>query len=53
MLLLRVVVANTVCNYDFEFAPGESGRDVFDKAKNQIIMKAGPLYLTFKATHKS
>ncbi|ROW11442.1 hypothetical protein VMCG_01185 [Cytospora schulzeri] len=53
MLLLRVVIAHTVWNYDFEFAPGENGHDIWDKSRNQIIMKAGPLFLTFKAVHDS
>lgn len=51
MLVLRVVIANTVWNYDLEFAPGETGCDVLDKARNQIIMKTGPLFLDFKAIH--
>lgn len=53
MLLLRVIVASTVWNYDFDFAPGENGHEVFDKSRNQIIMKAGPLFLTFKAIQMS
>lgn len=53
MLLLRVVIAHTVWNYDFEFAPGEDGHGILDKSRNQIIMKAGPLFLTFKAVRNS
>ncbi|KAH8645775.1 cytochrome P450 [Xylariales sp. PMI_506] len=48
MMVLRQFVAYTVWHYEFDFAPGEDGTDIHAKAKFQLQVKAGPMYLTFK-----
>ena len=48
MMVLRLVLAYTVLYYRFEFAPGEDGTDIHSKARNNIILKAGPLKLVFE-----
>ncbi|KAK0710627.1 cytochrome P450 [Lasiosphaeris hirsuta] len=47
MMVLRLVLAYTVYHSRFEFAPGEDGTAIFTKAKNNLILKAGPLNLVF------
>lgn len=47
LCLVRQVLASTVWYYDFNFAPGETGNDIHEKAVNQMILKAGPLSCTF------
>jgi hypothetical protein len=48
LMLIRAVLANTVWHYDMEFAPGERGNDVHDLARNNLILKAGPLKCVFR-----
>ena len=48
MLVLRLVLAHTVLRYRFGFAPGEDGTAIHSKARNNIIIKAGPLQLVFE-----
>lgn len=45
--VILLVLANTVWHYDFTFAAGETGEDIHVKAKNQLILKAGPLWCNF------
>jgi hypothetical protein len=44
MTFLRLVLAYTIWHYDLGFAPGETGVDIYAKAVNQLILKAGPPY---------
>ncbi|TGJ83587.1 hypothetical protein E0Z10_g5158 [Xylaria hypoxylon] len=44
LTVVRLVLAYTVWNYDFEFGPGETGVEIHEKALNQLILKPGPLY---------
>jgi hypothetical protein len=46
--LIRLLLANTLWHYEFKFAPGEHGVDIHEKAVNQLILKAGPLYCVFE-----
>ncbi len=45
--LLRLTIAYTVWYYDVEFAPGEDPQRIITEARNQGIMKPGPLYCVF------
>lgn len=47
LMELRMYVAYTIWNYDFEFAPGEDGTAIVRELKDHIIMRAGPLHLKF------
>ncbi|KAK1757195.1 Tryprostatin B 6-hydroxylase [Echria macrotheca] len=47
MMVLRLVLAYTVHHYRFELAPGEDGTAIYREAKNNLILKAGPLKLVF------
>ncbi|KAK3356649.1 cytochrome P450 [Lasiosphaeria hispida] len=47
MMVLRLVLAYTVYDFRFEFARGEDGTAIHTKAKNNLILKAGPLNLVF------
>lgn len=49
LLVVRFVLAYTVWNYDFEFAPGEDGVAIHRDAVNQLIIKAGHLNCVFHA----
>lgn len=48
MMVLRLVLSYTVFHYEFEFAPGEDGADIYAKAKDNLVLTAGPLNLVFK-----
>lgn len=48
LIVLRLVLAYTVLNYDFEFAPGEDGTRIHRDAFNQLILKPGKLECVFK-----
>jgi cytochrome P450 family 628 len=45
---LRMFIAYSLWNYDFDFAPGEDGTGIERELKDHIIMRAGPLHLKFK-----
>lgn len=47
MMVLRLVLSYTVSNYRFEFAPGEDGSAIYTEAKDNLILKAGPLNMVF------
>ena len=47
LMLIRLLIANTLWSYDFEFAPGEDGNDIFRKARNQLVVKPGKLNVVF------
>lgn len=47
MVVLRLVLSYTVLNYRFEFAPGEDGSAIHREAKDNLILKAGPLNVVF------
>ncbi|GAB1318032.1 Cytochrome P450 E-class, group IV [Madurella fahalii] len=47
MMVLRLVLSYTVLRYRFEFAPGEDGTAIHKQAKDNLILKAGPLKLVF------
>ncbi|KAH8883039.1 cytochrome P450 [Thozetella sp. PMI_491] len=47
LCLIRHMLASTVWRYDFQFAPGETGKEIHEKARNQLILKAGPLHCVF------
>lgn len=48
LMELRMVLANTVWNYDFEFAPNEDGRTIETETLDLIILKAARLDLVFR-----
>lgn len=47
-MILRVVVANTIYNFDIEAAPGTDIETIVRQRKNLGILKAGPLQCVFK-----
>ncbi|KAH8799714.1 cytochrome P450 [Xylogone sp. PMI_703] len=48
LIVLRLVLAYTVLNYDFKFAPGEDGTRIHKDAFNNLILKAGKLECVFE-----
>jgi len=48
MMLMRLVVAYTLFEYDFDFAPGEDGTAIIRDTVNHSLIKPGKLYLCFK-----
>ncbi|KAK4447358.1 Tryprostatin B 6-hydroxylase [Podospora aff. communis PSN243] len=48
MMVLRLVLSYTVQNYRFQFAPGEDGTAIYKEARNNLILKAGPLKVVFE-----
>jgi cytochrome P450 len=48
LMELRMVLASTVWNYDFEFAPYEDGSAIENKTLDLIILKAAKLDLVFQ-----
>ncbi|KAK0641738.1 cytochrome P450 [Cercophora newfieldiana] len=47
MVVLRLVLSYTVYNYRFRFALGEDGLAIYGEAKDNLILKAGPLKVVF------
>lgn len=47
MTVLRITIAYTVWNFDFNFAPGEDGTSIHRDMIDQGILKAGPLQCVF------
>lgn len=47
MMVLRLVLGYTTLHYRFECAPGEDGTAIHKQAKDNLILKAGPLKLVF------
>lgn len=47
MMVLRLVLSYTVYGYRFRFAPGEDGSAIYSEAKDNLILKAGPLKVVF------
>ncbi|KAL2879326.1 hypothetical protein SGCOL_005454 [Colletotrichum sp. CLE4] len=45
--VLRLTIAYTLWNYDFEFAPGEDGKTFREEAKFQLIIKPAKLDCVF------
>jgi tryprostatin B 6-hydroxylase len=45
---LRYLLAYTVWNYEFAYAPGENGRRIEEESLDLVIMKAGKLDVVFK-----
>ncbi|KAK4187949.1 Tryprostatin B 6-hydroxylase [Podospora australis] len=48
MNVLRLVLSYTVFHYEFEFAPGEDGTAIYARARDNLVIRAGPLNLVFK-----
>ena len=48
LMELRMVLAETVWNYEFHFAPGETGSTIENESLDLGIYKAAPLNLVFK-----
>ncbi|KAH8902894.1 cytochrome P450 3A24 [Coniochaeta sp. PMI_546] len=48
MLLMRFIVAYTLTEYDFDFAPGEDGTAIIRDTVNVTMVKPGKLNLSFK-----
>ncbi|KAH8821374.1 cytochrome P450 [Xylogone sp. PMI_703] len=48
LMELRMVLAETIWNYDVCFAPGEDGRGIEEKSMDLVINKPAPLFLSFK-----
>lgn len=42
-----MVLSYTAQNYRFQFAPGEDGTAIYNEAKDNLILKAGPLNVIF------
>lgn len=49
---LRYLLAYTVWNYEFGYAPGESGRRMIEESVDLVILKAGKLDIVFKKREK-
>ncbi|KXX76972.1 Tryprostatin B 6-hydroxylase [Madurella mycetomatis] len=47
MMVLRLVLSYTALHYRFQYAPGEDGTAIHKQAKDNLILKAGPLKLVF------
>lgn len=47
LMELRMILAETVWNYDFEFAPGEDGSTIQNESIDMIILRAAPLFINF------
>jgi hypothetical protein len=47
MMLMRLVVAYTLIEYDFDFAPGEDGTTIIRDTRDSTLVKPGKLYLRF------
>lgn len=47
MMVLRLVLSYTVYTYRFGLAPGEDGTAIRREARNNLILKAGPLSVVF------
>ncbi|KAK0747207.1 cytochrome P450 [Schizothecium vesticola] len=47
MMVLRLVLSYTVYGYQFRLAPGEDGSAIYSEAKDNLILKAGPLKVVF------
>lgn len=45
---MRLVIAETVWNFDISFAPGEDGRQIEENSLDLVIDKPAPLFLSFK-----
>lgn len=45
--VLRLTLAYTLWNYDFQFAPGEDGKVFEEETKFQLIIKPGRLDCVF------
>lgn len=45
---LRIIIASTVWNYDFQFAPGEDGSTIENETLDLVILKPGKLDLVFR-----
>lgn len=52
-MVLRLVMSYTVYHYRFRFAPGEDGKKIYEEAKNDLILTAGPLELVFEKRESS
>lgn len=48
MMLMRFIVAYTLTEYDFDFAPGEDGTAILRDTINVTMVKPGKLNLCFK-----
>jgi cytochrome P450 len=48
LMELRMIIASTVWNYDFEFAPGEDGSTIENETLDLVILKAAKLNLVFR-----
>ncbi|PMD33323.1 cytochrome P450 [Hyaloscypha variabilis F] len=48
LMELRYLLAYTVWNYEFAYAPGENGRRMEEESLDLVIMKAGKLDVVFK-----
>jgi hypothetical protein len=47
MMLMRLVVAYTLTEFDFEFAPDEDGTAIVRDTKDVTLVKPGELRLRF------
>ena len=52
LMQLRLVIAYTLREYDFRFAPDEDGSDIFAKSRNQLVIKPGKLDLVFEEINR-
>ena len=49
---LRYLLAYTVWNYEFSYAPGENGRRMEEESVDLVILKAGKLDVVFTRREK-
>ncbi|KAK0671599.1 putative cytochrome P450 E-class, group I [Cercophora samala] len=47
MTVVRLILAYTVYNYTWDFAPGEDGRRIYSESRDNLISKAGPFKACF------
>jgi cytochrome P450 family 628 len=47
LMELRYLLAYTVWNYEFAYAPGETGRRMDEESVDLVILKAGKLDVVF------
>jgi cytochrome P450 len=47
LMELRIVTARIVTQFDISFAPGENGRDLFEKTKDVFTLEVAPLRMVF------
>lgn len=53
LMELRFLLAYTVWNYEFAYAPGETGRRMEEESVDLVILSAGKLDVSFKKRQRA